>query len=192
MLATRASHLIEAFSPRQAGSRSALLAGDCDREIRSPAPEQLREFASSWHQWLGHVADIRKSGRAPSPPCSPPVARAAEEPAQRPLRRAMVATDAPGCRESRSKADRAHGARDVRARRRDRRRRRPRSPRFWCQCAPPCRKQVLGGRDRARPSPFTIRCCALAAVPERIIDNSSRGPPQAQPISSVRGSTTNA
>jgi glycosyltransferase involved in cell wall biosynthesis len=80
-----------------------LLAGDCDRENPgSLAPEQLREFASLYGiQWLGHVADIREvwarahfavlASRREGLPKSLLEAAACG--------RAMVATDAPGCRE---------------------------------------------------------------------------------------------
>ena len=80
-----------------------LLAGDCDKENPgSLAPEQLREFASaSGIQWLGHVSDIREvwrqahfavlASRREGLPKSLLEAAACG--------RAMVATDAPGCRE---------------------------------------------------------------------------------------------
>jgi glycosyltransferase involved in cell wall biosynthesis len=80
-----------------------LLAGDCDKENPgSLAPEQLREFASAFgFQWLGHVADIREvwreahfavlASRREGLPKSLLEAAACG--------RAMVATDAPGCRE---------------------------------------------------------------------------------------------
>ncbi|HEX2446803.1 MAG TPA: glycosyltransferase family 4 protein [Methyloceanibacter sp.] len=97
--------LIEAFA--QLGKRSVplqlLLAGDCDPENPgSLAPEQLREFASLYGiNWLGHVADIREvwarahfavlASRREGLPKSLLEAGACG--------RAMVATDAPGCRE---------------------------------------------------------------------------------------------
>jgi glycosyltransferase involved in cell wall biosynthesis len=97
--------LIEAFS--LLGKRKVplklLLAGDCDRENPgSLAPEQLREFASLYGiEWLGHVADIREvwarahfavlASRREGLPKSLLEAAACG--------RAMVATDAPGCRE---------------------------------------------------------------------------------------------
>jgi glycosyltransferase involved in cell wall biosynthesis len=97
--------LIEAFS--LLGKRDTplklLLAGDCDRENPgSLAPEQLREFASLYGiEWLGHVADIREvwarahfavlASRREGLPKSLLEAAACG--------RAMVATDAPGCRE---------------------------------------------------------------------------------------------
>ncbi len=97
--------LIEAFG--LLGKRGVplrlLLAGDCDRENPgSLAPEQLREFASLYGiQWLGHVADIREvwarahfavlASRREGLPKSLLEAAACG--------RAMVATDAPGCRE---------------------------------------------------------------------------------------------
>jgi glycosyltransferase involved in cell wall biosynthesis len=97
--------LIEAFS--SLGSRGValklLLAGDCDKENPgSLAPEQLREFASLYGiEWLGHVADIRTvwaranfavlASRREGLPKSLLEAAACG--------RAMVATDAPGCRE---------------------------------------------------------------------------------------------
>ena len=80
-----------------------VLAGDCDPENPgSLAPEQLREFASAFGiQWLGHVADIREvwaqahfavlASRREGLPKSLLEAAACG--------RAMVATDAPGCRE---------------------------------------------------------------------------------------------
>ena len=80
-----------------------LLAGDCDKENPgSLAPEQLREFASLYGiEWLGHVADIRTvwaqshfavlASRREGLPKSLLEAAACG--------RAMVATDAPGCRE---------------------------------------------------------------------------------------------
>src|SRR6478736_626394 len=79
------------------------LAGDTDRENPgSLAPEQLREFASAFGiNWLGHVADIREvwarahfavlASRREGLPKSLLEAAACG--------RAMVATDAPGCRE---------------------------------------------------------------------------------------------
>jgi glycosyltransferase involved in cell wall biosynthesis len=97
--------LIEAFA--LLGKRDVplqlLLAGDCDRENPgSLAPEQLREFASLYGiQWLGHVADIKTvwarahfavlASRREGLPKSLLEAAACG--------RAMVATDAPGCRE---------------------------------------------------------------------------------------------
>ncbi|MFZ2018544.1 MAG: glycosyltransferase family 4 protein [Methyloceanibacter sp.] len=97
--------LIEAFS--SLGKRGVplklLLAGDCDKENPgSLAPEQLREFASLYDiEWLGHVADIRTvwaranfavlASRREGLPKSLLEAAACG--------RAMVATDAPGCRE---------------------------------------------------------------------------------------------
>jgi glycosyltransferase involved in cell wall biosynthesis len=80
-----------------------LLAGDTDKENPgSLAPEQLREFASLYGiDWLGHVADIREvwarahfavlASRREGLPKSLLEAAACG--------RAMVATDAPGCRE---------------------------------------------------------------------------------------------
>jgi glycosyltransferase involved in cell wall biosynthesis len=97
--------LIDAFS--RLGKRGVqlqlLLAGDCDKENPgSLAPEQLREFASLYGiHWLGHVADIREvwarahfavlASRREGLPKSLLEAAACG--------RAMVATDAPGCRE---------------------------------------------------------------------------------------------
>jgi glycosyltransferase involved in cell wall biosynthesis len=97
--------LIDAFS--RLGKRGVqlqlLLAGDCDKENPgSLAPEQLREFASLYGiHWLGHVADIREvwarahfavlASRREGLPKSLLEAAA--------YGRAMVATDAPGCRE---------------------------------------------------------------------------------------------
>jgi glycosyltransferase involved in cell wall biosynthesis len=97
--------LIEAFSllNERGMSVQLLLAGDCDRENPgSLAPEQLREFASLYGiQWLGHVGDIREvwarahfavlASRREGLPKSLLEAAACG--------RAMVATDAPGCRE---------------------------------------------------------------------------------------------
>jgi glycosyltransferase involved in cell wall biosynthesis len=97
--------LIEAFSllGKRGTTLNLLLAGDCDRENPgSLAPEQLREFASLYGiQWLGHVADIREvwarahfavlASRREGLPKSLLEAAACG--------RAMVATDAPGCRE---------------------------------------------------------------------------------------------
>ena len=97
--------LIEAFS--LLGKRSEplklLLAGDCDRENPgSLAPEQLREFASLYGiEWLGHVATSGRCGPAPISPCSPRGARVLPKSLLEAAAcgRAMVATDAPGCRE---------------------------------------------------------------------------------------------
>jgi glycosyltransferase involved in cell wall biosynthesis len=97
--------VIEAFSRlgKQGVALQLLLAGDCDRENPgSLAPEQLREFASLYGiHWLGHVADIREvwarahfavlASRREGLPKSLLEAAACG--------RAMVATDAPGCRE---------------------------------------------------------------------------------------------
>jgi len=97
--------LIDAFSRlgKQGSSLQLLLAGDCDKENPgSLAPEQLREFASLYGiHWLGHVADIRQvwarahfavlASRREGLPKS--LLEAAS------CGRAMVATDAPGCRE---------------------------------------------------------------------------------------------
>jgi glycosyltransferase involved in cell wall biosynthesis len=97
--------LIDAFSRlgKQGSSLQLLLAGDCDRENPgSLAPEQLREFASLYGiRWLGPVADIREvwarahfavlASRREGLPKS--LLEAAS------CGRAMVATDAPGCRE---------------------------------------------------------------------------------------------
>jgi glycosyltransferase involved in cell wall biosynthesis len=97
--------LIEAFAllGERGTSLQLLLAGDCDRENPgSLAPEQLREFASLYGiQWLGHVADIREvwarahfavlASRREGLPKSLLEAAACG--------RALVATDAPGCRE---------------------------------------------------------------------------------------------
>ncbi len=97
--------LIEAFAllGKRGVPLQLLLAGDCDQENPgSLAPEQLREFASLYGiQWLGHVADIREvwarahfavlASRREGLPKSLLEAAACG--------RAMVATDAPGCRE---------------------------------------------------------------------------------------------
>ncbi|MGI8723773.1 MAG: glycosyltransferase family 4 protein [Methyloceanibacter sp.] len=97
--------LIEAFASLRAGGvpLQLLLAGDCDKENPgSLAPEQLREFASAFGiHWLGHVADIKEvwakahfavlASRREGLPKSLLEAAACG--------RAMVATDAPGCRE---------------------------------------------------------------------------------------------
>ncbi len=97
--------LIEAFSllGKKGVALKLLLAGDCDKENPgSLAPEQLREFASLYGiEWLGHVADIRTvwaqshfavlASRREGLPKSLLEAAACG--------RAMVATDAPGCRE---------------------------------------------------------------------------------------------
>lgn len=97
--------LIEAFSSlgRRGVALNLLLAGDCDKENPgSLAPEQLREFASLYGiEWLGHVPDIRTvwaranfavlASRREGLPKSLLEAAACG--------RAMVATDAPGCRE---------------------------------------------------------------------------------------------
>ncbi len=97
--------LIDAFSRlgKRGVSLQLLLAGDCDKENPgSLAPEQLREFASLYGiHWLGHVADIRDvwvrahfavlASRREGLPKSLLEAAACG--------RAMVATDAPGCRE---------------------------------------------------------------------------------------------
>ncbi len=97
--------LIDAFSllGRRGVPLQLLLAGDCDKENPgSLAPEQLREFASLYGiQWLGHVSDIRTvwarahfavlASRREGLPKS--LLEAAS------CGRAMVATDAPGCRE---------------------------------------------------------------------------------------------
>ncbi len=97
--------LIAAFSllAKRGVALRLLLAGDCDKENPgSLAPEQLREFASLYGiQWLGHVADISEvwarahfavlASRREGLPKSLLEAAACQ--------RAMVATDAPGCRE---------------------------------------------------------------------------------------------
>lgn len=97
--------LIEAYSRlgKQGSTLQLLLAGDCDRENPgSLAPEQLREFADLYGiHWLGHVADIREvwarahfavlaSHREGLPKSLLEAAACG---------RAMVASDAPGCRE---------------------------------------------------------------------------------------------
>ena len=97
--------LIDAFSRlnKRGVPLQLLLAGDTDKENPgSLAPEQLREFASLYGiHWLGHVADIRDvwaranfavlASRREGLPKSLLEAAACG--------RAMVATDAPGCRE---------------------------------------------------------------------------------------------
>jgi len=97
--------LIDAFSllSKRGIPLKLLLAGDCDKENPgSLAPEQLREFAGAFGiEWLGHVADIRTvwarahfavlASRREGLPKSLLEAAACG--------RAMVATDAPGCRE---------------------------------------------------------------------------------------------
>ena len=106
MLADKGVHtLIDAVAVlgRQGVPLRLLLAGDCDRENPgSLAPEQLREFASAFGiEWLGHVDDVREvwarahfavlASRREGLPKSLLEAAACG--------RAMVATDAPGCRE---------------------------------------------------------------------------------------------
>jgi glycosyltransferase involved in cell wall biosynthesis len=97
--------LVEAFSllGQRGVALQLLLAGDCDQENPgSLAPEQLREFAGLYGiHWLGHVADINEvwarahfavlASRREGLPKSLLEAAACG--------RAMVATDAPGCRE---------------------------------------------------------------------------------------------
>jgi len=97
--------IIEAFSrlTERGLPLRLILAGDCDKENPgSLAPEQLREFASAFAiQWRGHVADVREvwreahfavlASRREGLPKSLLEAAACG--------RAMVATDAPGCRE---------------------------------------------------------------------------------------------
>jgi glycosyltransferase involved in cell wall biosynthesis len=97
--------LIEAFSAL--GKRGVplrlLLAGDCDQENPgSLAPEQLREFASLYGiEWLGHVRDIRtvwaRANFAVLASRREGLPKSLLEAAS--CGRAMVATDAPGCRE---------------------------------------------------------------------------------------------
>ena len=97
--------LIEAFSRLAARGVTLrlLLAGDCDKENPgSLAPEQLREFASAFGiQWLGHVDDVREVWRQ----ANFAVLASRREGLPKSLLeaaacgRAMVATDAPGCRE---------------------------------------------------------------------------------------------
>jgi len=97
--------LIEAFSSlgKRGVPLNLLLAGDCDKENPgSLAPEQLREFASLYGiEWLGHVADIRMVWRR----ANFAVLASRREGLPKSLLeaaacgRAMVATDAPGCRE---------------------------------------------------------------------------------------------
>src|SRR4029079_10059684 len=106
MLADKGVHtLIQAFAllGKRGSSLQLLLAGDTDKENPgSLVPEQLREFASLYGiSWLDHVADIRGgwarahfavlSSRREAWPKSLLEAAACG--------RAMVATDAPGCRE---------------------------------------------------------------------------------------------
>ena len=106
MLADKGVHtLIQAFAllGKRGSSLQLLLAGDTDKENPgSLVPEQLREFASLYGiSWLGHVADIRGvwarahfavlASRREGLPKSLLEAAACG--------RAMVATDAPGCRE---------------------------------------------------------------------------------------------
>jgi glycosyltransferase involved in cell wall biosynthesis len=97
--------LIDAMARLQAKGTKLhlLLAGDTDKENPgSLAPEQLREFANTIGiTWLGHVSDIRNvwrrahfavlASRREGLPKSLLEAGACG--------RAMVATDAPGCRE---------------------------------------------------------------------------------------------
>ena len=97
--------LVEAFAllGKRGIPLKLLLAGDCDKENPgSLAPEQLRVFASLYGiEWLGHVTDIRTAwarshfavlaSRREGLPKSLLEAAACG--------RAMVATDAPGCRE---------------------------------------------------------------------------------------------
>ena len=97
--------LIEAFSrlTKRGVPLRLMLAGDCDNENPgSLAPERLREIASALGiQWLGYVADIREvwrhahfavlASRREGLPKSLLEAAACG--------RAIVATDAPGCRE---------------------------------------------------------------------------------------------
>ncbi|MEZ5827323.1 MAG: glycosyltransferase family 4 protein [Hyphomicrobiales bacterium] len=97
--------LIDAFAKldQRGVTMRLLLAGDTDKENPgSLAAEQLREFASAFGiQWLGHVADVREvwrqahfavlASRREGLPKSLLEAAACG--------RAMVATDAPGCRE---------------------------------------------------------------------------------------------
>jgi len=97
--------VIEAFSRLAAKGLTMrlLLAGDCDKaNPGSLAPEQLREFASAFGiQWLGHVDDVREVWRQ----ANFAVLASRREGLPKSLLeaaacgRAMVATDAPGCRE---------------------------------------------------------------------------------------------
>jgi glycosyltransferase involved in cell wall biosynthesis len=97
--------VIDAFSrlAKKGLTMRLLLAGDCDKENPgSLAPEQLREFASAFGiEWLGHVADVREVWRQ----ANFAVLASRREGLPKSLLeaaacgRAMVATDAPGCRE---------------------------------------------------------------------------------------------